>query len=154
VLSKKTAIGIGIGSFAVAIGAYFLISGIIFHDHKVDEPVYVNKNDVFQFDAQKHFHETLNVTGNSFHVKITTPTNYLPIDHDFKNEISFDWYILEDGQHIINITNTGNSTLHVTGILEASTNNFETMSHLIVITSGIIIIGISAAFTIRKPRGF
>jgi hypothetical protein len=153
-LSKKTAAGIGIGGFIVAIGVYFLLAGIVFHTHQVNETVVIGKSDVFQFYAEKHFRETLNVTGSSFHVKLKSPDDGLQIDDNFKNHINFTWYSLENGQHTINITDTGNTILQVTGKLNATTNSFELMSHLIVITSGIIIIGISAAFSIRKPRGF
>ena len=153
-LTKKTAAGIGIGGFVVAIGMYFLLIGIVFHAHQVNEIVGIGKNDVFQFYAEKHFPEILDVTGSSFHVKLVTPADGLQVDHDFKNEINFTWVSLANGQHTINITNTGDSVLHVIGKLNATTNSFELMSHLIVITSGIIIIGISAAFSIKKPRGF
>ena len=153
-LTKKTAAGIGIGSFVVAIGVYFLLAGIVFHSHQVNETVDIGKSDVFQFYAEKHFRETLNVTGNAFHVKLKTPADGLQVDDDFKYHINFTWYSLDNGQHTINITNTGTSILQVVGKLEATTNSFEIMSHLIVITSGILIVGISAAFSIRRPRGF
>ena len=153
-LTKKTATGIGIGSLAIALGTYFLILTITSNAHQVNDVVDIGKNDVFQFDAQQHFHELLNVTGNSFHVKLKTPSDGLQVDNDFKKEISFDWISLENGEHFINITNTGDSILHVSGKLNATTNQLIITSHLIVISSGVLIIGISAAFSIRKPRGF
>lgn len=153
-LTKKTATGIGIGSLAITLGAYFLILTVSSNAHQVNDIVNIGKNDVFQFDAQKHFHEQLNITGNSFHVKLKTPSNGLQVDNDFKKEINFDWISLENGKHFINITNTGDSILHVSGTLEATTNPLIITSHMIVISSGVLIIGISAAFSIRKPRGF
>ncbi len=154
-LTKKTAIGIGIGALAVALGSYFLIQLIASNGmHEIKETVSIGKSDVFLFDAQKHFHESLNITGSSFHVKLKTPADGLQVDKDFQKEISFDWYSLQDGKHFINITNTGDSILQVTGKLQAVENPLIFMSHLIVISSGILIIGISAAFSIRKPRGF
>jgi len=152
--TKKTAIGIGIGSLAIVLGSYFLILAISSNAHQVSDIVDIGKSDVFQFDALKHFHEQLNVTGNSFHVKLKTPSNGLQVDNDFKKEINFDWVSLDNGQHFINITNTGDSILHVSGTLTATTNPLIITSHLIVISSGVLIIGISAAFSIRKPRGF
>ena len=153
-LTKKTAIGIGIGSLAIALGTYFLVLAISSNAHQVNDIVDIGKSDVFRFDAQKHFHEQLNVTGSSFHVKLKTPAPGLNVDNDLKKEVSFDWYSLENGEHFINITNTGDSILHVSGTLEATTNPLIITSHLIVISSGVLIIGISAAFSIRKPRGF
>jgi len=153
-LTKKTAAGIGVGGFIITIGVYFLLTGIIFHTHQVNDTVDIRKNDVFQFYAEKHFRETLNINGSSFHVKLKSPDDGLQVDDEFKNHINFTWYSLEDGQHTINITNTGGSILQVAGKLQATTSSFEFISHLIVITSGVIIVGLSAAFSIRKPRGF
>src|SRR5574340_623046 len=153
-LTKRTLIGIGIGGLAVGLGSYFLIQSILYNTHEVNESVDIGKSDVFQFDTLKHYHELLNVTGSSFHVKLTTPSNGLQIDDNFVNQVSFDYVILENGKNFINITNTGDSALHVTGKLTAVQNPIVFTTHLIVITSGILIIGISAAFSIRKPRGF
>ena len=152
-LTKKTAIGIGIGSLAIVLGGYFLLQSFS-NLHDVNDIVDIGKSDVFEFDAQRHYHESLNVTGTSFHVHMKTPADGIQVDKDFEKQISFDWYSLADGKHFINITNTGGSQLHVTGKLEAVQNPMIFMSHLIVISSGVLIIGISAAFSIRKPRGF
>ena len=153
-LTKKTAIGIGIGAIAIGLGSFFLIQSLISNVNVVNDSVDIGKSDVFQFDAQKHYHEFLNVTGSSFHVTLKTPSNGLQVDKDFENEISFDWVSLVDGKHFINVTNTGGSQLHVTGKLEAVQSPLIFMSHLIVISSGVLIIGFSAAFSVRKPRGF
>ena len=152
--TKKTAIGIGIGSLAIVLGSYFLIMAISSNTHQVNDIVEIGQNDVFKFNAEKHFHELLNVTGNSFHVKLKTPSNGLQIDNDFKKQIIFDWNSLENGEHFINITNTGDTALHVVGKLNATPNPLDIPKHLMVISSGVLIIGISAAFSIRKPRGF
>ncbi len=153
-LTKKTAIGIGIGSLAIVLGSYFLVVAISSNTLQVNDVVGTGQNDVFKFNAEKHFPEELNVTGNFFHVKLKTPSNGLQVDNDFKKETSFYWISLENGEHFINITNMGDSVLHVSGKLNATTNPLIITSHLIVISSGVLIIGISAAFSIRKPRGF
>lgn len=152
--TKRTIIGIGVGGLAVAMGSFFLVQSILYNTHEVNESVDIGKSDVFQFDAQKHYHELLNVTGSSFHVKLTTPSNGLQVDDNFQNQVSFDYVILNNGKNFINITNTGDSALHVVGKLTAVQNPIVFTTHLIVITSGILIIGISAAFSVRKPRGF
>jgi hypothetical protein len=152
--TRRTIIGIGIGGLAVTLGAYFLVQSLVSNVHDVNESVDIGKSDVFQFDAQKHYHEILNVTGSSFHVKLNTPSNGIQVDNDFQKKVNFDWVVLDDGKNFINITNTGDSTLQVTGKLKAVENPIVFMSHLIVMSSGILIIGISAAFSARKPRGF
>jgi len=153
-LTKKSIAGIAIGSIAVVLGTFFLLQTISTNVHDISDTVDIGKSDVFAFDAEKHYHESLNVTGSSFHVLMKTPGDGLQVDRDFEKEISFDWYSLVSGRHFINVTNTGGSTLHVVGKLEAVTNPIIFTSHLIVISSGVLIIGISAAFSIRKPKGF
>ena len=153
-LSKKTIIGIGLGCFLIIWGSFFLISSIGKQTQSIDETIGRGENTVYQFDAQKHFHEMLNITGSSFHVNIETPADGLQVKEDFKKEISFEWYSLEDGQHKIEVTNTGDSNVRVFGTLEFTTNPIEFAKHMLPIISGIIIIGISAVFTVRKPRGF
>ena len=153
-LTKKTVIGIGIGSLAIGLGTFFLIQSILYNANAVNDTVDIGKSDVFEFDAQKHFHEVLNVTGDSFYVILKTPSNGLQVNQSFVNQTSFDWVSLADGKHFINITDTGASVLHVRGILQAVPSPLIFASHIIVISSGILIIGISAAFSVRKPRGF
>lgn len=153
-LSKKTAIGIGIGSFLIIWGSIFLTPSFGKQTQSIDEIVGKVRNTIYQFDAQEHFHEILNVTGSSFHVKIKTPADGLQVDEAFKKEVNLDWYGVQDGQHRIEVTNTGDSELQVSGTLEFISNPIEFAKHMLPIISGIIIIGISAVFTVRKPRGF
>jgi len=153
-LSKKTAIGIGIGSFLIIWGSIFLIPSFGKQTQSIDETIGKGGNTIYQFDAQEQFHETLNVAGSSFHVKIKTPADGLQVDESFKKEANLDWYGVEDGSHRIEVTNTGDSDLRVSGTLEFISNPIEFAKHMLPIISGIIIIGISAVFTVRKPRGF
>ena len=152
--TKKSAAGIGIGSVAVVLGTFFLFQTMISNIHDVNDVVDIGKSDVFEFDTEQHYYESLNVTGNSFHVKINTTPDGMQVDQDFEKTKSFEWSSLKNGKHFINITNTGGSILRITGKLEAVTNPLIFTSHLIVILSGVLIIGISAAFSIRKPKGF
>lgn len=153
-LSKRTAIGIGAGSVITALGVISLVLSFGMQTQAIDETVDIGKNTIYKFQAQEHFREILNVTGTSFHVKLQTPADGLQVDQDFKNEISFEWFSLEDGEHRIEITNTGDSPLHVFGTLQFTSDPILFTYHMLVIIAGIIIIGISAGFTVRKPRGF
>jgi hypothetical protein len=153
-LSKRTAIGIGAGSVITALGVISLVLSFGMQTQAIDETVDIGKNTIYKFQAQEHFREILNVTGTSFHVKLQTPADGLQVDQDFKNEVSFEWFSLENGEHRIEITNTGDSQLHVFGTLQFTSDPILFTYHMLVIIAGIIIIGISAGFTVRKPRGF
>ena len=132
-LSKKTAIGIGIGSFLIIWGSIFLIPSFGKQTQSIDETIGMGENTVYQFDAQEHFHEILNVTGSSFHVNLETPADGLQVDEDFKKEVSLDWYGLKDGQHRIEVTNTGDSDVRVFGTLEFISNPIEFAKHMLPI---------------------
>ena len=75
-------------------------------------------------------------------------------DNDYKNEISFDWIMTQDGTNKIKITNAGQTEIHITGMFQKNTDPLLFTYHLMVITAGVVIIGFSAAFSVRKPKGF
>jgi len=95
------------------------------------------------------------ITGKSFHVTLDTPIDGLKIPGlDFKEELTIQFFVLEEGDVKIEIQNTGDSPLELKGTIRALNDPILFTYHLLVITSGVIIIGFSAAFSIRKPRGF
>lgn len=153
-LSKFTIAGIGIGAVIIAIGAYALVTSIGLQTVMLDDKVDVTKSISYQFLAPKSSHQNFKVTGEKFHVKIQTPADGIQKDEDFKNEITFDWYVLQEGTNTIKITNAGQTELHITGTFQKNTDPLLFTYHFMVITAGIVIIGFSAAFTVRKPKGF
>lgn len=153
-LSKFTIAGIGIGSVIIAIGAYALVTSIGLQTVTLDERIDVTKSATYQFLAPKSSHQNFKVSGEKFHVKLTTPGDGIQKDDDFKNEITFDWYVLQEGTNRIVITNAGQTELHVVGTFQKNTDPLLFTYHFMVITAGIVIIGFSAAFSVRKPKGF
>ena len=65
-----------------------------------------------------------------------------------------DWTHLKDGMTIINLQNTGSSELKVEATLQVTSDPILFPFHIMVIISGMIIIGFSMGFTLRKPKGF
>jgi hypothetical protein len=153
-LNKMTGIGIGIGAVIVAIGLYALVSSIGLQTVTVDEKIEIGDSATYQFLAPKSSHQILKITGESFHVKLETPADGIQKDEDFKNEITFDWYVLAEGTNRISIQNTGQSELNVMGAFEKNTDPILFTYHIMVLTAGVVIIGFSAGFSIRKPKGF
>lgn len=153
-LSKFTIVGIGIGAVIIAIGAYALVTSIGLQTVTLDEKIDVTKSATYQFLAPKSSHQNFKVSGEKFHVKLTTPGDGIQKDEDFRNEITFDWYVLQEGTNKIVITNAGQTELHVIGTFQKNTDPLLFTYHFMVITAGIVIIGFSAAFSVRKPKGF
>ncbi len=108
----------------------------------------------------------MDITGDAFDLKLKSPSDGLQIPSadsentikSFKNRIveplKLDWVHLEDGETIIHIQNTGNSELEITGVLIRSSDPIWFTYDLMVIISGMVIIGFSMGFTLRKPKGF
>jgi hypothetical protein len=154
-LNKRTAIGIGVGSVIIAIGLYSLVSSFGLQTTKVNETFGVGESTSYQFTAPNHAKQFLNVTGNSFNLSLASPRGGLQIpEQGYKNNLSLEWVHLEDGKSHVVIKNTGDSELGISGTLQFLTDPIQITYHIVVITAGIIIIGFSAGFSIRKPRGF
>lgn len=153
-LSKFTGIGIGIGAVIVAIGLYALVSAFGLQTITVEETFKVGESTTYQFVAPKSSHQNFRVTGESFHIKLETPADGIQEDNNFKKEIAFDWFVLREGTNRIAIQNTGQSELEVTGTFEKNTDPILFTYHIMVLTAGVVIIGFSAAFSARKPKGF
>jgi hypothetical protein len=165
-LSKRTIIGLVIGSAIIAIGGYHLIlhmGTITINENYV---VGVGDSTSYTIPAPDHTQQHMKITGDAFDLKLESPNNGLqipPIDSEktkesFKNRIDdplvIDWVHLADGETRIQIQNTGNSELIITGKLIRSSDPIWFTFDLMVITSGLVIIGFSMGFTLRKPKGF
>jgi hypothetical protein len=94
------------------------------------------------------------ITGDSFDVKVSTADNPAKFDGSYKNKADISWVNTVSGENIIKIQNTGNSELNAKGALKKSQDPLFLTYHILVIIAGIVVIGFSAAFTVRKPRGF
>ena len=155
-LNKRTVIGISVGSTIIAIGLYSLVSSFGIQTVKVDETFRVGESiPPYQFTAPIHSKQFLNVTANSFNLSLESPKGGLQIpEQAYKNNLSLEWVHLLDGKSHVVIKNTGDSELRITGTLQVLTDPIQITYHIVVITAGVIIIGFSAGFSIRKPRGF
>ena len=154
-LSKRTIIGLIVGSAIIAIGGYSLISHIgtitIYEDYVV-----VSGDSMrYTIPAPDHTPQHMKIVGDAFDLKLSSPAEGLQIPNtSYKKELTLDWTHLADGETIISIQNTGNSELSITGELIRSSDPVWFTFDLMVITSGMVIIGFSMGFTLRKPKGF
>ena len=154
-LSKRTIIGIVVGSVIIAIGLFSLVTSLGLQTKNIDETLGLGKSSTYQFTAPVHSEQSINITGNSFKLSLASPRGGLQIsEQDYKNELSLEWVHLVDGDSRVQIQNTGDSELRITGTLQFLTDPILITYHIVVITAGVIIIGFSAGFSIRKPRGF
>ena len=154
-LSKRTIIGLVVGSIIIGIGGYSLITHIgtitINEDYIVD----VGGSTTYTIPAPDHTTQSMKIVGDSFDVKMESPGQGLQLPKSsYKNELSLEWTHLQDGVSIIQIQNTGNTELEITGTLIRTSDPIWFTFDLMVIISGMVIIGFSMGFTLRKPKGF
>ena len=155
-LTKITIIGICIGTVILGIGAAYIVffNSPFPHTEARDAVIGIEKLATYEFDAPKSSHQYFKVTGESFHIKLETPANGIQEDNDFTKEISFDWYVLQEGTNKILINNTGSSELNFHYEFVRYGDPILLAHNLILVVTGVIIIGFSAGFSIRKPKGF
>ena len=155
-LNKYTIVGLIAGGIISGLG---VISMIDFLANPVDvmdfdDDFGVGESTIFSFQAPENSFQKLMITGNSFDVKVSIPDNVAKFDNSYKNTADLSWVNIISGENIIKIQNTGNSELNAKGTLEKSRDPLFLTYHILVIIAGIVVIGFSAAFTVRKPRGF
>ncbi|MDH3396182.1 MAG: hypothetical protein OEL52_08535 [Nitrosopumilus sp.] len=154
-ISKRTIIGLIVGSAIIAIGGYSLILHIGTITVNEDYVVAVGDTIPYTIPAPKGTSQHMKIVGDAFDLKLSSPENGLQIPNtSYKNELVLDWTHLEDGETRILVQNTGNAELSITGELIRSSDPIWFTYDLMVITSGVVIIGFSMGFTLRKPKGF
>ncbi len=154
-IATRTLIGFIVGSAIIGIGVYSLVSGLGFQTVDVDETFEIGEATSYQISANKDAQQQMNITGDRFDLQLSSPGGDLEIPlTSYTKETTLNWVHLEDGVTRIKIQNTGSSELHIQATLNVSSDPILFTYHLIVITSGVIIIGFSMGFTLRKPKGF
>jgi len=154
-LAKRTIIGLVVGIAIIGIGgaSLFLHIGTI----TVNENYVIGVGDsaFYTIPAPINTPQSMTVTGTAFDVKLESPADGLQIPNtSYKDKVTLDWVHLVDGESKIQIQNTGNSELTITGVLIRSSDPIWFTYDLMVIISGMVIIGFSMGFTLRRPKGF
>ena len=155
-LSKRTIIGLVVGTAIIAIGGYSLLTHIgpltVYEDYTVA----IGDSMSYTIPAPNHTPQHMKIFGDAFDLKLESPSTGLQIPNmtSYQNELILDWIHLADGDTRIFIQNTGNSELSITGELIRTSDPIWFTYDLMVITSGMVIIGFSMGFTLRKPKGF
>ena len=155
-LNKLTIIGIVIGCAISILGAGSMVTSLNTPNEIQEDTATFGVGDLdkINFNAPKNSSQSLTVTGDSFDIKITTPDSNNDVDASFKNKASFSWTSTSAGQTIITIQNTGDSEFTETYKFELARDPLFFTYSILVIIAGVVIIGFSAGFSARKPKGF
>jgi len=154
-LSKRTIIGLIIGIAIIGIGGASLVQHIGTLTINENYVIEVGDSAFYTIPAPINTPQSMTITGTAFDVKLESPADGLQIPNtSYKDKVALDWIHLEEGESKIQIQNTGNSELTITGVLIRSSDPIWFTYDLMVIISGMVIIGFSMGFTLRKPKGF
>jgi len=154
-LSKRTLIGTVVGSIIIAIGLYALVTSFGIQSVNDVESFPPGESTSYQFDAPKHAKQVLNITGNSFQLSLESPRGGLQVpESNYKDVLTLEWVHLLDGESRVQIQNTGESDLNISYAFEVLTTPIQITYHIMVIIGGVVILGFSAGFSVRKPKGF
>ena len=154
-LNKYTVVGMAVGIVISGIGIWALVDSLMNPVRIVefDENLEAGHNETYSFNAPSNSEQKIAVVGDSARIALTKPgepeNNY-----DFKRNGDIDWKLTDGGRNIVKVQNTGESDLNISGVFEVEKDPIFFTYHILVITSGVIIMGFSAVFSVRKPRGF
>ena len=155
-LNKYTIVGLIVGGIISGLGAISFVDFLVnpIDVMNFDDGFGVGESTTFVFQAPENSLQKIVITGSSFDVKVSIPDNAAKFADSYKNKVDLSWTNTISGENVIKIQNTGQSELNAKGTLEKSRDPLFLTYHILVIIAGIVVIGFSAAFTVRKPRGF
>ena len=155
-LNKYTIIGLVAGCIISGLGVASMIDSFAnpIEVRQTDDTFGIGDSDKIRFNAPANSFQTFTVIGDTFDVKVLTNDEENNIDNSYKDKATFSWTNMISGENIIQIQNTGQSEFNISGTFELSRDPLFLTYHILVIIAGIVVIGFSAAFTVRKPRGF
>ncbi len=155
-LSKRTIIGLILGIAIITLGGASLILHTGLHTDDFQDVIEVGAPAHYTIPAPNHTPQHMMITGDAFDLKLTSPSTGLQIPNttSYKNELTLDWVHVADGETKIQIQNTGNTELEITGVIITSYEPVIFTLDLMVMITGMVIIGFSMGFTLRKPKGF
>jgi len=156
VLSKRTIIGVIVGSAIIVLGGYSLISNIgPTIDITENFPLVIGDSMSLSIPAPANAPQSLIITGSAFDLKLQSPGDGLQIPNtSYKNELKLEWAPVESGITKILIQNTGDSDLDISAVTKQTPSPVGFTFDIMVLITGMIIIGMSMGFTLRKPKGF
>jgi len=156
VLNKYTIIGLIVGCVISGLGTVSMIDSLVnpIETIQTNDTFGIGDSDKIRFNAPANSFQTLTITGDTFDVKIFTTDEKNNIDNSYNDKETFSWTNPVSGENVIQIQNTGKSEFNISGTFELARDPLFLTYHILVIIAGIVVIGFSAAFTVRKPRGF
>jgi len=155
-LNKFTIIGLVAGFIISGIGGVSLMDSISSPVDKMefDDVFLSGEKTTFTFSAPADSKQYLEIQGDSWDVRVQTPYDMKVPQTYGKDKATLSWTATAEGENKIFIENNADSELKISGTLEKSHDPLFFTYHILVIIAGVVIIGFSAGFSAKKPKGF
>ena len=151
-LNKYTIIGLIVGGIITALGIGSMIDSLANPNEirQTNDTFGTGDSDRIRFNAPANSFQTMVITGDAFDVKIFASDEKNNVDSSYKDKATFSWTNTVSGENIIQIQNTGKSEFNISGTFELSRDPLFFTYHILVIIAGVVVIGLSAAFSAKK----
>lgn len=154
-LTRRTIIGIIAGAAIIGLATASTIIDLTGGPLNVTETYGPGEPTAYQISGDAGATHTIRIIGERFEMEMTPPGGDTTIPRtEFADEHTVQWTQKEAGRTHISVQNTGGDDITIHGTFDIALDPIRFAYHLVVITSGVVIIGFSLAFSIRKPRGF
>ncbi|RNJ77121.1 MAG: hypothetical protein EB830_02675 [Nitrosopumilus sp. H13] len=150
----RTVIGLIAGSVIVALGATGLVLHLGVSEVSEDNAVAIGDTVFYTIPAPTGAQQYMRITGDAFGISLDVPGDSPVQESDYRDEAELDWTHEQDGETRIKIQNTGSTDLEVAVMAMRSYDPIWFTYDLMVMISGVVIIGFSMGFVLRRPKGF
>lgn len=153
-LTRRTVVGMAVGGAIIAIGAAALAGAVGLQHVSIDDTYAPGERASYRMAAPAGANQSVSVEAEAFDAELSAPGGAgMPLE-SYRGGAEFAWEHAADGESRLHLHNRGQSEMRVTGAALISTDPIFFTYHVLVITSGVVIVGFSAGFSARRPRGF
>ena len=152
--TKRTVIGLFVGSAIIGIGAYALATSFGLQQVSGTDSLSEGGSTVFTLSAPAGTEQTVSVEGARFDLQLDNSAGMDVPPGSYEGSHTVTWLHVSDGTAQLSVRNTGQGEVTVDYDFSVVTDPVLFAYHFVVITAGVIIIGFSMGFSVRKPRGF
>lgn len=153
--STRTIIGIAVGAVIVGVPIVSLVVDLTGGPLVISEEYDIGETASYSITGDEGATHSMTITADRFKLRLESPGEGFSVpSSEFEDVHSMEWVHQESGRTRILIQNIGEDVMNIDATLEISEDPLWFAYRLVVITTGVIIIGLSLGFSVRKPRGF
>lgn len=152
--TKRTVVGLAAGAAIIGIGAAALAGSFGLQQVSGTDVLAEGRSTAFSVTAPAGTEQTVSVSGEKFEMELRNPSGMEVPRGSHEGTHTVTWLHVSDGTATLSVRNAGEGDVEVDYDFSVVTDPVLFAYHFVVITAGVVIIGFSMGFSVRKPRGF